>query len=588
MRAGRQRLAIAGAVLLVLALSKLLPVWQDLSGRAFDWLSTAAAPMPEQSDIVIVAVDEPSFAEIGLQWPWPRDLHAGLIRSLRAAGAETIAFDVVFAEPSDPAADSALEQAVGRDVVLAADETLAETPQGTLLTRTQPLPALIQRGARFGIASLSQDRDGVIRRMPAYPDGFMQTAAGGGAPAERGLIQYFGPGGSYPRLSYYQALEPDEFLPPDALRGRTVIVGYALQALPEAGEGSSADAFETPWTLRTRALTPGVEVQATILDNLRHGLWIRALPEWVAWLALVVGGLIGLAASRAQSPLRKAGFAVAGVAMVLLASWVSVRFGRFWWSPVEPGTAIAFVAVALGARDFAAEQRARREIQGAFSQYLAPAMVERLAANPELLNLGGEAKEMTILFSDIRGFTSISEAMKDDPQGLTSLINAILTPLTDIILEHGGTIDKYMGDCVMAFWNAPLDEPDHALKAVQAGAALAAAMPAVNAAIRPMLGERLTDHQVAIGVGVNSGVCVVGNMGSDRRFDYSVLGDAVNVASRIEGLTKSYGVPILIGEATAALLNGQVKLREVDRVAVRGKAEELALFTLEGVSDIRG
>lgn len=183
----------------------------------------------------------------------------------------------------------------------------------------------------------------------------------------------------------------------------------------------------------------------------------------------------------------------------------------------------------------------------------------------------------TVLFADVRGFTSISEAMKDDPQGLTALVNEVLTPLSDVILAHGGTIDKYMGDCVMAFWNAPLDQPDHAQRAVAAGEAMVAAMPGINAAIAHRLPP---GAGIAIGVGINSGTCVVGNLGSARRFDYSVLGDAVNVASRLEGLTKDYATPILLGEETARRLGEAPALRLVDHVAVRGKSAPTGICAL--------
>ncbi|MBO9631458.1 MAG: CHASE2 domain-containing protein, partial [Shinella sp.] len=182
----RGRYAIAAAVVIVLGLLRLTPLWDLASGRAFDLLSTVDAPAPANSDVVLVAIDEPSFAEIGLQWPWPRELHAQLIEALRAAGARSVAFDVVFSEQSDPTGDAALAGAMGSDVVLAADETVSETPQGTLLTRTEPLPELRAAGARFGIASLSQDRDGVVRRLPRYPDGFMRVLAGAPAPAPEG------------------------------------------------------------------------------------------------------------------------------------------------------------------------------------------------------------------------------------------------------------------------------------------------------------------------------------------------------------------------------------------------------------------
>jgi adenylate cyclase len=576
----RGRYAVAAAVLIALAGLRLTPLWELASGRAFDVLSTVDAPLPENSDVVLVAIDEPSFAEIGLQWPWPRELHAQLVNALRAAGAKSVALDIVFAEASTPAADAALAAAMGSDVVLAADETLNETPQGTLLTRTEPLPQLTAAGARFGIASVSQDRDGVVRRLPRYPDGFMRVLAGSTAtPPPGAMIQHFGPAGTYPRVSYYQALEPETFLPPNALRGKTVIVGYAVQSVPEAGAGGETDSFETPWTLHTGALTPGVEVQATIHDNLRHGLWIADAPGWAGYLALVLGALAGLAASRPRAPVHKSALMIAGVALSIMLAWLALRYGRLWLSPVDPVAAIGLVTVSIGTLDLALEQKARRAVQSAFGQYLNAEMVARLADDPGLLKLGGEAREMTVLFSDVRGFTSISEAMKDDPQGLTALINDVLTPLSDVILAHGGTIDKYMGDCVMAFWNAPLDQPDHAQRAVAAGEAMIAAMPGINAAIAHRLPP---GAGIAIGVGVNSGVCVVGNMGSARRFDYSVLGDAVNVASRLEGLTKTYGVPILIGEDTAQRLAADVRLRLVDHVAVRGKAEQTGIYTLEG------
>jgi adenylate cyclase len=579
----RARYAVAAVVVIALGLLRLTPLWELATARAFDLLSTIDAPAPENSDVVLVAIDEPSFAEIGLQWPWPRDLHAQLIQSLRAAGARSIAFDLVFAEQSDPAADAALAGAMGPDVVLAADETISETPQGTLLTRTEPLPELKAAGARFGIASLSQDRDGVVRRLPRYPDGLMRVLAGSPAPVPEGaLIQYFGPAGSYPRVSYYQALDPDTFLPPDALRGKTVIVGYAVQAAPETGAGGATDSFETPWTLRTGALTAGVEVQATIHDNLRHGLWIAAAPGWVGFITLALGALAGLAASAPRSPARKTALLLAGIALSVGLAWLAVRFGRLWVSPVDPAAAIAFVTVGIGTLDLALEQKARRAVESAFGQYLNAEMVARLAEDPSLLKLGGEARDMTVLFSDIRGFTSISEAMKDDPQGLTALINEVLTPLTDVILAHGGTIDKYMGDCVMAFWNAPLDQPDHAHRAVAAGEAMVAAMPGINAAIAHRLP---TGAGIAVGVGINSGVCVVGNMGSARRFDYSVLGDAVNVASRLEGLTKTYGVAILLGEETARRLGEAPALRLVDQVAVRGKSDRTGIYALSEARD---
>jgi adenylate cyclase len=583
----RARIAIAAAILLILLASKLAPFWDELGRQSFDYLSTVAPPAPE-AGAVIVAIDEPSFSAVGRPWPWPRDLHARLIRSLRAAGAKAIVMDVVFAEPSSPEADGALAAAADAKTVFAADESMMETPQGSMLMRTEPLPELLAGGARAGVTAVSLDQDGVARRISRYPDSLpreMLRAAGasdGGAPEAERLIQYFGPARSYPYVSYYQALEPATHLPPDALKGRNVIVGFALQATADVQAGT--DAFETPFTRITGQLTPGVELQATVADNLLHGLWIRPAGGWAAFLLLLIGGAIGFAASLPSALLRKLLCALGAAAAMVGLSYLALRFGRVWLSPGEPVLALTAVFAGLGVRDFAVERRRRREVQGAFSQYIAPAMVAKLVDHPELLKLGGERKCMTMLFSDVRGFTTISEAMKDDPEGLTRVINEILTPLSDIVIRHGGTIDKYMGDCIMAFWNAPLDDPDHARHGVEAGIAMIEALPAINAAIHAILPDGAgAKPTVKVGVGVNSGEVVVGNMGSAQRFDYTVLGDAVNVASRIEGMSKDYGVPMIVGEATVAMIGDAFAFTLLDRIAVRGKTEPLGIYAIEGL-----
>jgi adenylate cyclase len=577
------RAALAAAMVVLVALALALGWFAALDGPAFDRLSTIAPKTPDRPGALIVAIDEPSFSAIGKQWPWRRDQHAALLTALRKAGAKVVALDIVFAEPSDPAADVALAAASGKDNLYAADETLIDASYGTQLVRTEPLPALLASGARQGIASLSMDGDGVLRRIPHYPDGFMAqlTAMTGAAPdmARQGgrLIQYFGPDGSYPRISYYQALDPAKYLPPGMLEGRVVLVGQALQTSPVAGKGGP-DSFETPWTLHTDRLTAGVEVQATIFDNLRSGLSIVPSAAPLPYLLALIGGLIGWFASVPREPWRKALLGLAGLSGLLLLAWLTLRFGRGWASPVAPVFALAMVVIALAALDFTAEQRRRRQIQSAFGHYVAPAVVARLVADPSLLDLGGETRDMTILFADIRGFTAIAETMKDDPQALTRMINAILTPLSDIVLAHGGTIDKYIGDCVMAFWNAPLDDADHAQHGFAAACAMLAAMPGINEALRGETERDLPD--VRIGVGINSGTCVVGNMGSAARFDYSVLGDTVNIAARLEGLCKEYDVPLVIGASSAARLGDAASLRELDHIQVRGRSEPQAIFAL--------
>jgi adenylate cyclase len=228
-------------------------------------------------------------------------------------------------------------------------------------------------------------------------------------------------------------------------------------------------------------------------------------------------------------------------------------------------------------------ERQRGQIRVAFGQYLAPALVEHLANSPEKLVLGGEEREMTMLLSDIRGFTTICESYKNDPQAVTALINRLLNPLTNVIVSHEGTIDKYMGDAVMAFWNAPLTVQQHELKACASALEMMDRLALLN---RDRQAEAHATGQpflpMRIGIGINTGRCLVGNLGSDLRFNYSVLGDPVNVAARLEGQTKYYGVPIIIGPKTGEQAKAKFAILELDLVTVKGKTEPETIYALLG------
>lgn len=582
---------IAFASLFVLLPLSLTAPWRLVEARAFDYLSTFSPPPRPADGPVIVAIDEPSFAEFGLQWPWPRDLHAKLVLALREAGAKAIGVDVIFAEPSPkPGADAALAAALGPDVVLAGDLTRIETAQAAQTLRVEPLAELTDTGARSGLASIVLDPDGTLRAVPHFPDSFgavLLETAGGDAPAlpPGALLQTFGPARSYPTVSYYQALAPAEFLPDGYFKGKTVIVGLSMQSAPTA-EAGGADAFPTSQTLRTGQLMSGAEIHATVFDNLRAGLFIRTIsPEILLSVAALAAALAGLTVWRGTG-WRTVVAATGAIILCVAASFLLLRFGRVFVPPVTPALAFVAVAAGQGARDYAAERRMRRTITRAFSQYLSPVMVDRLANDPSQLQLGGEKRTITILFSDIRGFTTIAESMKDDPQRLTTLINRLLNPLSAVILEAGGTIDKYIGDAIMAFWNAPLDDADHAAHAVGAALGMLKAVDQLNAELAAEAeAAGMAPIHLAIGVGLNTGDCVVGNMGSDIRFNYSVLGDPVNLAARLEGQTKSYGVPILLGEGTALGAAGSFAVIELDRVLVKGKTEAATVSTVVPAAD---
>jgi len=226
---------------------------------------------------------------------------------------------------------------------------------------------------------------------------------------------------------------------------------------------------------------------------------------------------------------------------------------------------------------FVHEFKAKMLIKKQFEHYLAPEIVKKLQKNPDLLKLGGDTQDLTILFSDIRGFTTISEQFKDNPQGLTHLINRYLTPMTQIVMESGGTIDKYIGDALMAFWNAPIpeDKTSHRIKAIEVAVKMQSELEKLNIQL-----VEEGKKELAIGIGINTGTVVVGNMGSDQRFDYTCLGDAVNLSARLEGQTKSYGVGILIGEESTKHIEDKFKFIELDKIAVKGKKEGKYVYTV--------
>ena len=589
-RIGRKQrlLLLTVATILVVSALTRLPAWSLQELRSFDYLSTLDDPAPPADGPVVVAIDEPSLAEINVQWPWPRDIHAKLVAALRAAGARAIGLDIIFAEPSTPERDQSLAAVLGPDVVLAGDESVIVTPQAEQLVRTTPLPLFSEAGAVTGMASITLGGDGTFRDLPRYDDGFarqLARVAGRPDPLPAGdwMIQSYGPARSYTTVSYYQALDPDNFLPKDFLRDRVVIVGLSLQNAPEIDRGG-ADAFATPDTVHTGRLVAGVEIQATVFDNITNGSAIRRAGPPLVLVGIALAAVFAAVTVWRSTRWHTAAIALGATLALAAVSYLLIRHAQLFVSPLGP--ALAFVSVAIGqaAFDYADERRNRKQIIRAFSQYLSPTLVERLARDPSQLRLGGERRTLSILFCDVRGFTTIAETMKDDPEQLTTLINRLLTPLSDIVLGHGGTIDKYIGDCLMAFWNAPLDDQDHANHAVAAAIDMLARMEALNAELKREAAERGTAyHPLRIGIGVNTGDCVVGNMGSSQRFDYSVLGDAVNLASRLEGASKNYGVPLLIGEGTALLADGFTSL-ELDRITVKGRTVASPVFTaLAGV-----
>lgn len=457
-----------------------------------------------------------------------------------------------------------------------------------------------------GMFTLVPDGDGVVRRVPA-----VMSAQGAIAPAtvfellrvatgqdtiliktdEAGVRAVAVAGVETPTDRHgriwvnYARYDPGKYLsagdvirqrlPKDALTNKLVLIGSSATGL--------YDVKSTP----LNPAMPGVEVHAQLLETILTRSYLHR-PNYALGAEVVLTATIGLLLI-GLVPVLGAIYTLllgAGTSAALLAgSWYLYVRENTLIDVAYPLVASLVVYVALVFVNYFREEAQRRQVRGAFNQYLSPELVEQLARNPERLVLGGETRDMTVLLCDVHGFTSIAEQYKSDPQGLTRLMNRLLTPLTNAIVERLGTIDKYMGDAVLAFWNAPLDDPRHALHACDAALAMIAALDRLNeerAAAAARAGQ--AHIPLRVGIGINSGDCVVGNFGSDLRFDYSVLGDPVNVASRLEGQSRFYGVPILIGISTARAVADRFALLELDTVRVKGKATPEVIHTILGDS----
>jgi adenylate cyclase len=366
-------------------------------------------------------------------------------------------------------------------------------------------------------------------------------------------------------------------VPPDRFRGRLVLIGTSAIGL--------LDLKTTP----VEAAMPGVEVHAEILESvLTKSLLVQ--PNYAIGAELVLAVLLGLAIIAAAPMLS------ATVVVLLGAALIAGLVGLSLYLFVEHNLLIDFtyplisswlIYLVLTFVNLFREQKQRRQIRSAFGFYLSPHMVEQLARSPDKLKLGGEERRMTILFSDVRGFTTISEHYKDDPQGLTSLMNRFLTPLTNAIIERKGTIDKYIGDAIMAFWNAPIDDDDQEANACDAALEMQARAAALNVELEQEAKANGGKYMpLRIGIGLNTGPCVVGNMGSDFRFNYSVLGDTVNFASRLEARTKDYRLPLVIGSRTAEGAKQKFATMEIDLIQVKGKTQPEAVFAVLGRAEV--
>ena len=579
-------------------------------------------PARPNSRVLIVDVDERSLGEQG-RWPWSRETLGRLVQTIaRDGGARAVGFDMVFAEPQatqDPALMRAL---TGTPVALGYyfSSELGAVSTGQLPPPVWPAGVLAERGLSVttwngyganvlplqraaraaGFFNPVVDRDGVVRSLPLLAEykgqlyeslavatlriyfgnapltlrgegvhadslGFGPAGAQARIPISEGttaLVPFQGRGGpSSSRFRYVSATDVLEGrVEPRLFRDRIVLVGTSAPGL--------TDLRATP----VSEVHPGVEVHASLIAGALEGT-IRTRPVEAPLISAAAIAAVGGAAAVAM-----AGAGVVGIAastllgMSSLLAWNAIAYAHLGWViPLAAGVlALLGVAVLNLVAGYVTEGRSRRAVIGLFGQYVAPQLVERMAHDPDNVPLESRNKELTILFADIRGFTRMAESM--DPQQLRDYLNRFLTAMTEVIHAYDGTVDKYIGDAVMAFWGAPVDDPRHADHAVAAAIAMQRQVERLNREF-----ESLGWPRLEVGIGINTGVVRVGDMGSRLRRAYTVIGDAVNLASRLEGLSKKYDLPIVIGDATRRCVRG-IALQFVTQTEVHGRAEPVLIW----------
>jgi adenylate cyclase len=557
-----------------------------------------APTLPLNSALVLI--DEQTMAAMstqGVRWPFPRTIFAQLIAALQQAGAARVVVDFTFFEESDAGQDQLLASvaAAAPSVVLA--RTQERSPVFWAAAFTGAHPQFFQKN-RTGLVEFPADSDGVARNY-VVPGSLAAAALDPLARTQGGLIRWQGgleqikargvpvlsaasliaAGG--PILQRLVAAAPD--LEPEQiaralaaeptlagetaalLRGRTVFVG--------ANASGTFDLKPLP----VGRVEPGLLLHWTAWTNLAAGGFITAVPRGGIFLTalLVTGGMIlaGNRRTRLVAPVAVA----AGLGLLLFAgAYAALSFGWFL-PPATPAAAIGLTLLGVVAESYWREQARKREIQAMFGAYVDPAVVAQLVQNPDALRLGGERREATVFFSDLVGFTDLSEKLKDQPELMVEVVNAYLDETSECLLNHGAYVDKYIGDAVMAAFGVPQPLPDHAGAACRAALDARRLIAGINARYAVAVGVPL-----AVRIGLNTGELIVGNVGSSRKKNYTVMGDTVNLASRLEGANKTFGTSILLGDETARRVQDEFATRPLARLRVKGKLEAIEVHALHG------
>ena len=551
----------------------------------YDVLMVTRPARPQPHDIVIVAVDEPSFKVLKHQWPWPRSLHSDLILSLFESGASIVALDILFSEPSTSEEDFLLSKAINERTVLAAGLESIEKPGYQTRIRVQPVQPFLERAGGVGVDILPLESDGFLRKGISESDGqnafafeaaSVFRAVNGKSRIEKMEsnlmgINFSGPPGTIPTVSYYQALDPSRTLPEGFFRDKLVFVGFSLRNAAHPTD-RRPDHYPTPFVRFGYSHMAGVEIQANITLNFLQGGFIKTAPLFILMAGSALLGLGAGIVSYHKTPVRSGLMVGAGLPCLAGVSYFSFS-GFNLFIPVSillfPCLYIWLSALFLNYYRLVREKQYIRQV---FSRYVSRDLVRLLLKHPEKLKLGGEFAEGTVLFLDIRNFTGLTRKL--EAEELIRTLSRYLGRFTDIILENHGMIDKIAGDAIMAVWGVPLARPDHACLACRTALTIEKTCEAL--AKEDEASDRLP---LSIRIGVNSGTLLAGNIGGRYFSDFTVHGVDVNLANRLETMNKKYGTTILIGENTRKLLSEPFNIRPVGTVSE--KDEAVAVYELK-------
>jgi adenylate cyclase len=563
------------------------PQKRSLEALNFDLLSIATATGEVHEALVIVGIDDQSFANLDAQWPWPRGVHAHLLSQIKRQNPRSVVFDLLFSEPSDASEDALLAAAIEGDipVVMASERAVQQTAYAEVITDVLPIKPFLASGVLAGDVGIRNDLDQVVRRLPDRPNSLwrqaLKTASSPDAVSMDAsssvrYIQFAGARGTVPTISYYQALFADEFLPEDYFRDKIVLVGFTMLTSPTAK--TKGDNHATPFTLVSGAYTPGVEIHANAINtHLQSNIIARIDASWETVGSAIIFFL-------ASAIFVRFGVVRGGGLLLVLAATLMVL--SYWVFAVQNifAPVIVQVSVILGGYflftivRYLREQKQSRAIREAFAHYVPANVVEQLVEDPSQIKLGGDRKKITVMFTDLAGFTSLSE--KTGAEELSSILNDHLNRMTKIILKNGGTVDKFIGDAIMAFWGAPIVDPDQAAKAIKCAVEMQQEMQNFRVEY-----EKMGKPALFMRVGLNTCEAIVGNMGGEDRFDYTAIGDGVNLAARLEGTNKAYGTDILISQNTRDGATGEDNFCLLDQIRVKGKTQPIKIYSVSSQPD---